>query len=274
MPGTPFQSRLCVSSLLWRNRPIADAARAMMRLGLRSIELANERIAPEHYSPDGDNSRLFNHLAEAGVSVAALRLTGLSYEEKIRAIADAGRRGIPAVLDRAERLNFPDLIDRVRTYAMCAEREGVCFILENDYFSSCDNAHALLVLAGVVRRPGLGFGFSPPHAVADNRDPAQEALELGAALRFAHLWDASESLKTYPLKARFYAGPPEDQTPGNGRGRVNWAEYFGALAYVGFGGFFNLRWQGADAWSDFQIEEALTGAVEFCSAEARRAGFA
>src|SRR5262245_42100711 len=98
MSGSPFHARLCVSSLLWRNRPIEDAARMMMRLGLRCMELSARPIAPRHYCPEGENSRLFNVLAEAGVMVAVLRLTGMTFEQKIRAIADAGRRGIPAVL--------------------------------------------------------------------------------------------------------------------------------------------------------------------------------
>lgn len=273
MPSATFHSRLCVSSLLWRTRPIDDAARMMMRLGLRCLELSARPIAPHHYSPDGDNSRLFNVLAEAGVKVSVLRLTGLSFEEKIRAMADAGRRGIPAVLDRAERLNLPDLIDRVRTYATCAEREGIHFILENNYFSGCENAHAQLTLGRIVRRPALGFGFSPPHAVVDNRDPAEEALALGGALRLAYLWDASTSLKAHHRKARLDAGPPEDQKPGSGRGRVDWGGYFRALAQARFRGLFNLRWQGGDAWSDFQIEEAISDSVGFCAEEAARAGF-
>ncbi len=272
MPNHFFLSHLCVSSLLWRTRPIESAAETMMRLGLRHLELSASPLAPLHYQPDGNNSRLFNVLAEAGVSVAALRLTGLDYHGKIRAIAEAGERGIPAVLDRVEPLAFPDLLDRVRTYSFCAARAGVHFILENDSHTSCDNAEALLTVRRHIPHTALGFGFAPPHALADKRDPIEEIRSLGSALRLAYLWDASEAMVPGRDYKRFYAGPPEDQTPGNERGRMNWPEYFQVLAEVGFRGIFNLNWLGSEDWGEWQTEEAIVESVRFCGELATRAG--
>jgi sugar phosphate isomerase/epimerase len=274
-----FLSHLCASSLLWRNHPIEAAARAMMRLQLRHLDLAAEPLAPRHYQADGNNSRLFNILAEAGVSVAVLRLTGMSYAQKIRAIADAGERGIPAVIDRVERLTLPDLVDRIRLYALCAARAGVQLILENDSLTSCDSAVAQTTLAHFIQQPALGFGFAPPHAMAYNRDPAEEVRLLGERLRLAYLWDASVSEPVAPkwsnfpdgFECAFDLGPPEDQAPGHGRGRMDWSDYFTALTEVGFRGIFNLNWAGSEAWSEGRTEEAIARAIQFCGGHLRQA---
>ena len=265
-------SRLCISSLLWRDRPIDDVAMSMMRLGLVHLELSSAPLAPLHYQPGESNSRLFNMLAEVGVRVAALRLTGLTYTQKLHAIAEAGDRGIPAVLDRVERLGYPDLIDRVRLYSQVAAAAGVELILENDYYTSCDSVEAQLSLAHSVRQPALGFGFAPFHAMADNRDPGDEVRALGSALRLAYLWDAPESMTTGIRREDCEPGPPEDQAPGSDRGRVDWLDYFEALASVRFRGIFNLKWLGAEGWTTEQTEEAIVRSVRFCSTMSIDAG--
>lgn len=265
-------SHLCISSLVWRGEPIDEVAESMMRLGLVHLELSSSHLAPGHYQPDGANSRLFNLLAEAGVSVAVLRLSGMTFKEKLRAIADAGERGIPAVLDRAEKLLFPDLVDRVRTYADTAARAGVHYILDNDFYTSCDNAQAQLSLARAVRNPALGFGFAPLYALADDKDPGEEVRSLGAALWLAHLWDAPVKMVIGRAHEEFDPGPPEDQAPGARQGRVDWPEYFRALSAVKFKGILNLKWLGG-GWSSDQTESAIADAVRFCAATADEIGW-
>jgi len=246
----------------------------MMRLGLVHLELSSAPIAPEHYQPGGNNSRLFNLLAEGGISVAVLRLAGMTYAQKIAAIEDAGKRGIPTVLDSVERLTFPDLVDRLRTYALCAARAGVHFILENDTFTSCDSAEAQLGLARVIQHPALGFAFAPPHALADNLDPADEIRALGPNLKLAYLWDASVGMRPVIAGESFDPGPPEHQTPGSDQGRLDWSDYFQALAEIGFRGIFNMAWLGTESWANFQIEEALRESIIYCSEMATDAGLA
>jgi len=246
----------------------------MMRLGLIHLELSSAPLAPEHYQPGQNNSRLFNMLAECGISVAVLRLSGMTYQQKIAAIDDAGRRGIPTVLDSVEPLTFPDLVDRLRTYALCASRAGVHFILGNDAFTSCDKAEAQLGLARVVHNPALGFAFAPPHALADNLDPADEIRALGSKLRLAYLWDASVEMRPVIVGESFDPGPPEHQTPGSNQGRMDWSNYFQALAEIGFRGIFNMAWLGSENWANFQIEEALRESIVYCSELATDAGLA
>lgn len=247
-----------------------------MRLGIRHLELASAPLAPGHYNPQSNNSRLFNMFAEAGVSVSILRLTGLSYPQKLRAIAEAGERGIPAVLDRVERLTFPDLVDRLRIYSMCAAGAGIGFILENDSCTTCPDAQAQMTLSRIVRQPAMGFGFAPPHALLDRRDPAEELRVLGESLRLAYLWDASTEAAQggsgWGIEDQFDPGPPEDQTPGNERGRMDWPAYFQTLAEIRFRGLFNLNWTGADDWDMRQIESAVQSSIQFCSAMADESG--
>jgi sugar phosphate isomerase/epimerase len=267
-----FRSRFCVSSLLWRAGTIQELARGMMRLGLEQIELAARPLAPEHYQPGGDNSRLFNLLAEAGVRVAALRLTGLTYEEKIRALDDAGARGIPIVLDRVERLNFPDLIDRLRQYNLCAMRAGAQLVLENVYYTSCDTAASMRYVHKVLRQPTLGFGFAPLHAVACGLDPIEEVTVLGESLQLVYLWDVSPNLRIDHFLAHLDPGPPEEQLPGNPMGRLDWDGYFKSLAQSHFKGVFNFNCAGTDSWGQARIEGAIANALEFGQVIAERTG--
>jgi sugar phosphate isomerase/epimerase len=278
---------LCVSSLLWRRRSIAEIARSMMRLGLRNLDLAAAPVAPLHYQPGCSNASLFNHLAEAGVGVMMLRLTGLDHAEKVAAIDDAGRRGIPAVVDCVERLNFPDLVDRLHTYSMCCARAGVQLIIDNDVSTSCSSAAAQMELLHVIRHGALGFAIAPPHTLADDLDPADEVRSLGNTLKLAYLWDASSrsrnSVRPMPpplleenqtLFGDLGLGSPEDQAPGGSGGRLDWQRYFAALAEIRFGGLFNLNWTGAEAWETDQVEQTLGQAIRFCSRAAAQFGFA
>lgn len=245
----------------------------MMRLGLVHMELSAAPLAPLHYQPRGGNSRLFNLLAETGVSVAVLRLTGLTMGEKLAAIAEAGERRIPAVLDRAERLGYPDLLDRIKLYAHHAGSAGVHFILENDYYTSCDNAEAQQLLRRSVNHPALGFGFAPLHALADGRDPGQEVRALGRGLQLAYLWDAPTRMVVGRVHEDFDPGPAEDQTPGTDQGQVDWHDYFTALSSIGFRGILNLKWLGEDGWGTEQTESAIAAAAQFCTERARMAGY-
>lgn len=268
-----FLSRVCVSSLLWRSRPIGDIAETMMRLNLVHLELASSHLAPSHYQPGVKNSRLFNLLAESGVRVAALRLTGMSYREKLHAIEEAGEWNIPVVLDRAEALAFPTLIDRVRTYALLAQHQGIQLLLENDFYTSCDNADAQLYLKRSVGVPAMGFAFAPLHALADSRDPADEVRALGESLRLAYLWDAPIGMVVGQMVEEFNPGPARDQAPGHGRGQVDWHDYFLALRAIKFRGILNLQWIGSDDWSSEETEDAIVRAVRFCANAADTAGF-
>lgn len=268
-----FLSRLCISSLVWRDRPLEEMALSAMRFGVRHMELVPDCLAPGHFQPEGNNSRLFNLLAEAGVSIAALRLTGMDQRQKIRTIAEAGERGIPIVIDRAERLVFPDLIDRLRLYSNLAARAGAMLILENDFHTMCDNAEAQLTLSGIVRHSSLAFGFVPGAAIEDKKDPRLEVLKLGPGLRLAYLWDSpvpaelSSAGHTEPTN-----GKPESPLGANDHRRVDWFDYFSALAEVRFRGLFNLRWAASEGLESWQNEEALARSIGFYANEARRAG--
>jgi len=260
-------SRLCVSSGLWRGQGIEAVARSMMRLGLSRIELAGG-----HFHPDRDNARAFNYLAEAGVAVAVLRLTGLERGQKLRAIEEAGRRGVPAVIDRAEELLFPDLIDRTREYVLCAGYNGVYLILDNDTASDCDHATAQLALSRVVRHPALRLGFSPSHAVAGRREPADEVRALGRHLMIAYLADTPEDVVARSRREVFGEAPPVSRRPGAAPGRLDWVAYFQALASIRFQGLLNLGWTASPEPGSARTEWEIAEAIGFCAAAARQAG--
>lgn len=277
MTANFLASRLCVSGLLWRERSAEEMARSLLRLRVRRIELAAASpSAPPadragHFVAGGANDRLFNLLAEAGATPTALRLTGLSYAEKIEAIEEAGARGFPAVVDRVETLLYPDLVDRVRVYVQCATGAGVQLVLENDFYTSCDNAEAqVALLKSLHYPPGLGFCFVPTYALLDGRDPADEVRRLGRALRIAYLRDASPRMRVGVFAPDFDPGPGEDQTPGGGS--LDWTGYFKALGEVGFRGLLGLAWEGTAGWSLERIERAVADSVEFCRGRAREAG--
>ena len=267
-----FLTRFCVSSLLWRDRPIGDVARSMMRLGLTHLELSGAPLASGHYRPDENNSRLFNVLAESGVSVSALRLTEMRRQQKLRAITDAGARGIPTVIDRVEHLGYPDLIDRVRLYATYAAQAGVQFVLENDLHTSCDNAEAQNSLARNVRQRSLGFGFSPFSAVADGKDPGEEVRTLGPGLRMAYLWEAPMYLAEERLYQDVAAVSINSGPAGREQVQMDWADYFQALAGVGFRGMFGLKWERLRGWTPGQTEAALIQSVRFYTSVAEQIG--
>lgn len=242
----------------------------MMRIGVRPIELAADPIAPGHFEPGRDNSRLFNLLAEAGVRVVALRLDGMEYKDRLHAIELAGERGVPAVVFGAEMLGYPDLIDRIRCYLHTAARVGVHLVLENDYYSYGDNAEALRTIGQAVGIEGLGFAFAPVYALADKKDPFEEIAVLGRDLRVAYLWDASAAMKVGEAVSQFDPGSIEDQAPGLGEGSVDWPRYFQALAAVGFRDVLCLRWSPIERTPDERVEAALDRAIDYCGRLAER----
>ena len=260
-----FLSHLCVSAQLWAGRPIQEVAMSMMRLGLVHLELSAQPGSQCHYQPDGNNSRLFNILAEAGVSVAVLRLSGMDFKQKIRAIHEAGDRGIPVVVDHAEKLNYPDLLVRLRAYSNLALQSRLRFVLENNVYSSCNDAESLGLVHRSLRHPALGLGFAPVHAVAEQKKPEQEVEALGSALRVAYLWDASPTMRAGTTMEEFYIGSPDDQTPGTLTGSVNWKAYFAALARIDFRGIFVLKWLGSPSWDAPRTEQAIIDSIAFCT---------
>ncbi len=244
----------------------------MMRLGLSRIELAASPHAPEHFQPEESNSRLFNLLAEAGIAPIALRVTGLTFLQKLRAISVAAECGIPAILDRVEPLTFPDLVDRLRIYALCAAGAKIQFVIENDSTTSCGDASAQKMLAKIVRIPSLRFAFSPPHAHVLALDPADEIRSLDDSLRWMQLWDVSATASRVrqglfnfdaemPDQLQTDFGPAEHQTPFASTGSTDWEGCFRAMGEIRYSGPLNLCWSGNAGWELSRIESEIAGAM-------------
>jgi sugar phosphate isomerase/epimerase len=239
-------------------RPVRDQIHEAAQMGARGVVLdASAELAPHRLGATG-RRELRHVLRTTELSLIALSLptrrafdTDDQLDDRIRradaAFALAYELGTTIVLARAGAVPPPEHSRRGEIFTSAllalgqsADHRGVRLAME----TGTETGEKLAAFLDAVASTGLAASLDPASLLQTGIDPVAAARELGSWVVHAYANDATAIARRPAVNPRGLGFP---------RGALDWAEFFGALEEIGYGGFLTI-WPAAGhpAAAEFQ----------------------
>ena len=235
--------KLGVNSVLFQGHDLATAMRHVAWAGYDGIELSAikgmcEHLELDNWRPQADTIKALaaeNHLALLSMEVASLE------EDRLTKAFEAGQAiGIPVInvgpggkSDVEE--DFQKQTDAIAKLADKAATYGVTLCCKAHVGGSIYNTPTTLRAMDKIRSPAFGVDMDPSHIYRAGEDPAKALPAVLKRVRHIHVRDCKGK----------GPGPGEPRDQACGRGDIDLAGYFKAMATGGYDGPVGLEVIGA-----------------------------
>ena len=226
--------KLGVNSVLFQGHDLATAMRHVAWAGYDGIELSAikgmcEHLELDNWRPQADTIKALaaeNHLALLSMEVASLE------EDRLTKAFEAGQAiGIPVInvgpggkSDVEE--DFQKQTDAIAKLADKAATYGVTLCCKAHVGGSIYNTPTTLRAMDKIRSPAFGVDMDPSHIYRAGEDPAKALPAVLKRVRHIHVRDCKGK----------GPGPGEPRDQACGRGDIDLAGYFKAMATGGYDG--------------------------------------
>lgn len=263
--------KIALDPTMFRFTPLLELPRLVAELGYEWIELSpREDVLPffRHPRIDDDLLRRFRReLDAAGVGIASVlplyRWSGPDEQEREAAVRYWKRaveitsllgvdqmvsefNGRPEDSSRSEGQFHRSMAELLPIF----EREGITLNLEPHPDDFVEDGHVAVDMIRGLNSPNVKFLYCAPHTFHMGDDAPGIMRRAGSLLNHVHLADSFDHTASSGL--RYIVNPPDStarvhQHLDIGQGDVDWDEFFGSLAEIGFDGTLTVA---VFAWED------------------------
>lgn len=263
--------KIALDPTMFRFTPLLELPRVVAELGYEWIELSpREDVLPffRHPRIDDDLLRRFRReLDAAGVGIASVlplyRWSGPDEQEREAAVRYWKRaveitsllgvdqmvsefNGRPEDSSRSEGQFHRSMAELLPIF----EREGITLNLEPHPDDFVEDGHVAVDMIRGLNSPNVKFLYCAPHTFHMGDDAPGIMRRAGSLLNHVHLADSFDHTASSGL--RYIVNPPDStarvhQHLDIGQGDVDWDEFFGSLAEIGFDGTLTVA---VFAWED------------------------
>lgn len=263
--------KIALDPTMFRFTPLLELPRLVAELGYEWIELSpREDVLPffRHPRIDDDLLRRFRReLDAAGVGIASVlplyRWSGPDEQEREAAVRYWKRaveitsllgvdqmvsefNGRPEAPGRSEGRFWQSMEELLPIF----EREGITLNLEPHPDDFVEDGHVAVDMIRGLNSPNVKFLYCAPHTFHMGDDAPGIMRRAGSLLNHVHLADSFDHTASSGL--RYIVNPPDStarvhQHLDIGQGDVDWDEFFGSLAEIGFDGTLTVA---VFAWED------------------------